>query len=73
MIQSRRVKHSEDFTETSEFYQTVVRVLVASVNDLSQLQMLWVRYMTKTMPLTSHNAKAWILPGFEPASPLTRF
>lgn len=45
MILSRRVKHSEDFTETSEFYQTVARVLVASVSDLLQLQMLWVRFL----------------------------
>lgn len=41
MILLSKLKHSEDFTETSEFKQTVVAsVLVASAKDLSQLYML---------------------------------
>lgn len=35
MILLSRIKHSEDFTETSEFKQTVARDLLASVSRLS--------------------------------------
>lgn len=63
MILLSRIKHSEDFTETSEFKQTVARVLVASVSDcltaINALGPISTNIcMTETMPLTSNNAKA---------------
>jgi hypothetical protein len=45
MILLSSIKHSENFTETSEFDQTVARVLVAIVSELSQVQMLWARFL----------------------------
>lgn len=45
MILPSRLKHSEDFTETSELKQAVARVIAASVKDLSQLYLLWARFL----------------------------
>lgn len=70
MILLSRIKHSENFTETSEFKQTVARVLMASVNDfltaINALGQICTNIcMTETMSLTSNNAKARASPGFK--------